>query len=62
MSLLITKESGFEDVNIEIAHIYTKDVIESILSNKEIFIDPDDASNIESLDGAYAGDLIKARK
>lgn len=58
----ILKESGFNDVNIEIAHVYTKDVIESILSNKKILIDYDDSSNLELLDGAYAGALIKARK
>lgn len=58
----VLNESGFKDIKIEIAHIYTKDAIESILSKKEILIDPNEASDIELLDGAYAGALIKARK
>jgi len=58
----ILSEAGFKDISIEIAHVYTKDVIESILSEKEVLKDIKGMPDIELLDGAYAGALIKARK
>lgn len=58
----ILEKVGFKHIDITPAHIYTKDVIESMLEHKPEL--QKDYRNIQSdiLDGAYAGALIKATK
>ena len=56
----ILKECGFVDINIEVAHIYTKEVIRSeFLTALENDL-PD--MSLDALDGAFAGALISAEK
>ena len=56
----ILKKCGFTSVNIEIAHVYTKEIILSeFLGDSGI---TDDNNKLEILDGAFAGALISANK
>ena len=56
----ILRKCGFSNVKIEIAHVYTKEIIKSeFLGELESNFD---YSDLEQLDGAYAGALISADK
>ena len=56
----ILHKCGYTDVKIEIAHVYTKDIISSeLLGDWQPIIDN---IKLEDLDGAFAGALISANK
>ena len=56
----ILRECGFVDVNIEIAHVYTREVITAeLLHSFESYL-PE--VKMDALDGAFAGALISAEK
>jgi len=57
----ILKNAGFTDISIEPIHIYTKSIIQNEILNSN----PDvlnSISDLDSLDGAFAGAQIKAKK
>jgi len=56
----ILQKCGYSNVKIEIVHVYTKEIINSEFLN-ELKSNADD-SELESLDGAFAGALISADK
>ena len=56
----ILRKCGYSNVKIEIVHVYTKEIINSEFLN-ELKSNADD-SELESLDGAFAGALISADK
>jgi len=56
----VLQKCGFTNINIEIAHVYTKEILGSeFLDGLESNIANTD---LESLDGAFAGALISADK
>jgi SAM-dependent methyltransferase len=57
----ILKEVGFSDVVIEPVNIYTKEIIESIVAQKNLY-DLYDTTDKELIDGAFAGAYVKAVK
>jgi arsenite methyltransferase len=54
----ILKELGFKDIQIEPVHIYTKAIIEGLVTDK----DQISKINLDEVDGAFAGAHIKAVK
>lgn len=57
------EEAGFKDIEIKPVHVYTKEVIEELISRKETISDIDISSiDFNELDGAFAGANIKAVK
>lgn len=54
----ILKDLGFKDVQIEPMHIYSKAVIEGLVTDKETLA----KINLDEIDGAFAGAHIKAYK
>jgi len=49
---------GFKDVTISLEHVYTKDVIKSMLGNEAKI----DSADFDLLDGAFGSAVIKAVK
>ncbi|HHW40071.1 MAG TPA: arsenite methyltransferase [Syntrophomonadaceae bacterium] len=54
----LLSKAGFRDVEVRPEHVYTKSVIESLAGNTTK-LSPDD---LEKVDGAFAGALIRATK
>jgi ubiquinone/menaquinone biosynthesis C-methylase UbiE len=57
----ILKEVGFRDIEIKPVNIYTKEIIESIVSQKNLQ-DLYNKTDKELIDGAFAGAYVKAVK
>lgn len=55
------ERAGFKEIVIEPAHVYTKELIESLLQDKEDLFGNLNI-NLDVLDGAFAGAFIKAVK
>ena len=55
----ILRKCGFTNVSVEVAHIYTKEIISSEFLGGAADIND---SKMEALDGAFAGALISADK
>ncbi|KYO65529.1 arsenite methyltransferase [Thermovenabulum gondwanense] len=53
---------GFKDIEIIPAHVYTKDLIEGILADKNKLIELEREIDLNEIDGAFAGAYIKAVK
>lgn len=58
----ILEKIGFKEIKIEPVHLYTKEVIESTYLKNKFFEDTMDEGELETVDGAFAGAYIKARK
>jgi len=58
----ILEKVGFKDIEIEPAHVYTKDLIEGILAEKKEIMHMDKDIDLNAVDGAFAGAYIKAFK
>ncbi len=54
----ILEKLGFKDITIEPVHIYTKAIIEGLVSDKDELT----RINLDEVDGAFAGAHIKAHK
>jgi arsenite methyltransferase len=57
----LLKKVGFQNISIEAVHIYTKEIIEKEIVNRDLTQELSD-SNIDLIDNAFAGAHIKARK
>lgn len=58
----ILEKVGFKDIEIKPAHVYTKQIIESIFLQNKNLGDVIKARDIDLIDGAFAGAYIKAHK
>lgn len=66
----ILEKTGFKDIEIKPVHVYTKEVIEALISQKERVLDIQEKQalleakniNLDEVDGAFAGANIKAVK
>lgn len=58
----ILEKIGFKDINVEPAHIYTKEIIESTFLKDKYLGDVVNNIDLDIIDGAFAGAYIKARK
>ncbi|MBK1811062.1 arsenite methyltransferase [Clostridium sp. YIM B02505] len=58
----ILENVGFKDIEIEVAHIYTKSIIENTYLKDKDLDDVANKLNLDEVDGAFAGAYIKARK
>lgn len=57
------EKAGFKDIEIKPVHIYTKEVIEELISQKRQVFDIDVSSiNKDEMDGAFAGANVRAVK
>lgn len=54
----ILADIGFKDITIFLEHVYTKDVIQSLLGSDAKI----NASDLDLLDGAFGSAVIKAVK
>jgi ubiquinone/menaquinone biosynthesis C-methylase UbiE len=57
----LLKQVGFQDISIEPVHIYSKEIIETEIVNRDLTQELSD-TNIDFVDKAFAGAHIKARK
>jgi hypothetical protein len=53
---------GFSNVEIDPVHIYTKSLIEQEFIEHKYLGDVVNKSDLDTIDGAFAGTLIKAKK
>ncbi|MCX7773339.1 MAG: arsenite methyltransferase [Clostridia bacterium] len=58
----ILEKVGFQDIEIEPVHIYTRSVIEETFLKNRLFAGMIKKSYLDALDGAFAGAYIKAHK
>lgn len=58
----ILEKAGFKDIEIKPVHIYTKEVIEELISQNQALSTDTKNININEIDGAFAGANIKAIK
>jgi arsenite methyltransferase len=57
----LLQKVGFQSISIEPIHVYTKEIIETEIVNRDLTQELSD-TNISLIDKAFAGAHIKARK